>query len=135
MVKRSNPGWSRRISEKLRNTMPNTLAAGMTSVEQEAKRIVYLGHPDHLDRQTGRLRESITTMVTESGMQVSATVGTSLSYAPVHEFGCTVPHKNGSVSFIPPRPFLLPAFAAKKQDVRKKVHEDVRSIINGECHD
>lgn len=133
MTRQSNPGWSKRLSAGLSANLPKTLKRGMGSVETEAKRIVYLGRPDHLDRRTGTLQKSISTEVSVSGPQVSATVGTSLVYAPTHEFGAAIPHANGSISFIPARPFLSPAFAAKKDEVRALVSGTVVSAIKEEC--
>ncbi|HJJ36354.1 MAG TPA: hypothetical protein O0X27_04150 [Methanocorpusculum sp.] len=133
MTVRSNPGWSARLSASLARDLPRTMSAGMEQVEQEAKRIVYLGHPHHLNRGTGRLRASITTACRTGDGTISASVGTSLSYAPTHEFGAVISRPDGSVSVIPARPFLLPAFSAKKDTLSRTVARRVKDMVKEEC--
>lgn len=129
MAVRSSPGWSARLTGSIRQEMPGILASSIKLVEDEAKRLVYLGHPDHLERQTGALQSSITTEISTENGVVAASVGSSVVYAPVHEFGAAIADPRGFVRVIPPRPFLQPAFSARKEEVRDTVAGGLRAVI------
>lgn len=133
MVRESHHGWTEKLSSHLRQDLPSAVLHSMEPVEDEARRQVYLGHPNHLEKQTGRLQESISTELEGNGMEVSASVGSNLVYAPVHELGAVITDKHGTTRIIPPRPFLVPAFAAKKNEVRENVNRQVSKIIRSEC--
>jgi len=88
------------------------LSAGV--VLKAAKRIIYGGHPDHLnkpgDRPKGRQ--------TYGGLLIGslqhemhegyATVGSNVVYAAIHEYG-GLPGMAPGPAAIPPRPYLHPA--------------------------
>ncbi len=131
-MNRKNESWFEKTLKQLDEQMPDIVEAGMLHVESEAKRIIYLGHPDHLDRQTGNAGRSITTESEkpEAGVVV-ATTGSNLSYFPIHELGGVVPNAfgRGGTAVIPPRPSLTPAFQSKKDIVRRKIVEQVKSVL------
>jgi len=129
MTKRANPHWAEHLATNLTHQVPGVMETAMkTHVEEEAKRLVYLGHPDHLERKTGALKKSITTIVDGE----TASVGSDLVYAPVHEFGSVYTDRFGVIRYIPPRPFLIPAFEAKKNDVladfKRGFHDIVQEV-------
>lgn len=66
------------------------LRSGAMVLVREARRTVYAGHAsDHLEGDTGRLRNSITSEVD----QLEAHIGSNVVYARIHEFGgVIVPH-------------------------------------------
>ncbi len=55
-------------------------------VEATAKRTAYAGHPDHLQGDTGRFRQSITHEIPFP----EGYVGSNVAYAAIHEFGGTI---------------------------------------------
>jgi len=133
MVTETNPGWADRLSARLKAEIPLAMEQSMMIVEGEAKRQVYLGHPDHLNRQTGNLSRATTTELEQNGDDVTASVGNNLVYFPTHEFGAAITDKYGTTRIIPPRPFLTPAFQAKKGEVIDTMNDKVESIIRSEC--
>lgn len=79
----------RQAAERTPEKLERATRRGALLVEREAKRIVYAGHPEHLQGRTGHLRRSITHRM----VGLRATVGTPVVYAPVHEFGATIQAK------------------------------------------
>lgn len=71
-------------------SMAEALKRASVYVSGMAKRLVYAGHPEHLNGDTGRLRQSITA----EQHYPEAYVGSNVVYAPVHEFGATIRPKN-----------------------------------------
>ena len=133
-MKRANPHWAANLVSGLQQNLPETMRISMqTQVEAEAKRIVYLGHPDHLKKKTGNLQRSITTELSVTGQEITASVGTNVVYAPVHEFGAAITDKYGTTRIIPPRPFLVPAWQAKKGEAADDLCETVTDLIRREC--
>lgn len=143
-VERLNKGWNERLETSLKTKLPEILEQGMLRVESEAKRIVYLGHPDHLNRVTGTLGRSIATESGWDGDDAYAVVGTNVVYAPTHEFGAVIKQNVKQVAagglvysmpmraiHIPPRPFLTPAFESKKQDAVNHIKESLKSLFRG----
>lgn len=106
---------------KAANTMAEALKRASAYVAGMAKRIVYAGHPEHLQGDTGRLRTSIK----DELHYPEAYIGSNVIYAAVHEFGATIRPKTkprlawrnkatGRWSSalevtIPKRPYLAPA--------------------------
>ena len=130
MTRRENPYWAANLVSGLQQNLPETMRSSMqTQVEAEAKRIVYLGHPNHLKKKTGNLQRSITTELSVTGKEIAASVGTNVGYAPVHEFGAVITDRAGVARFIPPRPFLLPAFEAKRGAVLEDFKNGFRRIV------
>lgn len=80
--------WARRADGKVEEAIGVGLTRAALTVEGAAKKLAYAGHPDHLERKTGHLRQSITHRVDGPGMY--AEVGTNLKYARIHEFGGTI---------------------------------------------
>ena len=85
---------STQVSDSLRQLGTNAPAIVAQAIQQglrasgevvtsEAKRQVYLGHPEHLKGDTGRLRQSIQWEVRGNETHV----GSSVVYAAIHEFG------------------------------------------------
>ncbi|HJJ36543.1 MAG TPA: hypothetical protein O0X27_05155 [Methanocorpusculum sp.] len=133
MITESNPGWAARLRSRIDQELPGIMQQSMRIVEEEAKRLVYLGHPDHLDRKTGNLSRATTTETVRTGTEITASVGNDLVYAPVHEFGAAITDRYGTTRIIPPRPFLGPAFEAKKEEAAASVKRQVNEIIRSEC--
>ncbi|MFA5743877.1 MAG: phage virion morphogenesis protein [Candidatus Nanoarchaeia archaeon] len=132
MVKRENKDGFKRIKAKFESELPDLCLRSMLIVESEAKRIVYLGHEaGHLKRQSGDLGRSITTESELKGRTVRTVTGTNLVYARIHELG-DVRYEEGVNKYIPPRPYLTPAFVAKKDDVRDKLRTLVKNLIKEE---
>lgn len=129
MIKRTNPNWDKKLEDALQSEMTFVVENAMLRVEGRAKEIVYLGRPDHLIRRTGTLQRSITTEVDVSKNCIIANTGTNLNYAPTHEFGDTF-EQDGKVIHIPARPFLMPAWMDKKDEVAKLVKSGYARIIN-----
>ena len=133
MTRRSNPQWSVRLAQRFADTLPSMLDDAGKAVEQESKRIIYLGRPEHLNRQTGMLESSITRELTEDALSVTASVGTSCSYAPAHEFGQTIALPSGGFAVIPARPFLDPAFRAAAPQALADMHSKFRRMLEEIC--
>lgn len=131
MIKRTNPNWNKRVEEAMRTEFPLAVENAMLRVEARAKEIVYLGRPDHLIRRTGTLQRSITTEVDVRGNHIVANTGTNVSYAPTHELGDTR-EQNGALVHIPARPFLMPAWVEKKDDVVDLIKSSYSRIIRSE---
>ena len=119
----------RRAGERGRAHIGRGLRRAAGVIRGQAVRIIYAGHPEHLEGRTGRLRQSIQSATNE--VALTAQVGTNVIYAPVHEFGATIRPKghpflrfrgkSGEWVFmrevtIPPRPYLGPAAEAKGQE-------------------
>ena len=102
---------------------------------------------------TSALRRSINAKVTQTNTQVIGTVGTNLSYAKTHELGLTIPSHmiyprrgdalkftiNGKFVFarsvnmpavkMPARPFLKPAYAEKKAEMKATIKQAINSAL------
>jgi HK97 gp10 family phage protein len=76
--------WARGAVEACHRAVEQGLRKSAALVANRAKRTVYGGHPEHLEGDTGRLRQSITYQV--HGARY-AEVGTNVRYAKIHEFG------------------------------------------------
>lgn len=131
MVKRENRDGIKRIKDRVEKEMPDICLRAMLRVESEAKRVVYLGHPDHLDRKSGTLGRSITTESELKGRTIRTVTGTNIIYARIHELG-DVRYKDGVNKYIPPRPYLTPSFVEKKQEVKDEMRNGIRQIIREE---
>ena len=131
MVKRENRDGIRRIKERVENEMPDICLGAMLRVESEAKRVVYLGHPENLENRSGTLGRSITTESELKGRIIRTVTGTNIIYARIHELG-DVRYKEGVNKYIPPRPYLTPSFVEKKGEVRDAMRDGIRQIIREE---
>ena len=108
-------------------------------LEGTAKRLVYAGHPDHLEGQSGHLRRSITHRV--DGLEGEA--GTNVFYGEIHEKGMviepgTVMHwvdrKTGEDVFatrveIPARPFMGPTLEKEKHRAPEIIGNALLEVI------
>lgn len=79
--------WAREAPAALKRAIERALGTAARRLVARAKRIVYAGHPEHLEGDTGRLRGNITSQVHGDRY---AEVGTNVKYAKIHEFGGTV---------------------------------------------
>ena len=119
-----------RLSEQTTaRSLAQALKRASVWVAGTAKKLVYAGHPEHLDGDTGRLRQSIT----DQQNYPEAYVGSNVVYAPVHEFGETILPKNkprlvwrnkktgqwasALEVTIPKRPYLEPALEGSARAV------------------
>lgn len=75
------------------------LNKGALVLLRESKRLVYAGHEEHLEGDTGHLRQSITYEVDEANYE--ANIGTNVIYAPAQEFGATITPKGHPYLAIP----------------------------------
>lgn len=128
MIQRTNRDWNTRLKETMQTEFPIKVENAMLRVEGKAKEIVYLGRPDHLIRRTGTLQRSITTEVEVTEHLVTANTGTNVEYAPTHEFGDTREQGN-VVVHVPPRPFLMPAWVEKKDEVKRLIQSSYSQIL------
>lgn len=112
-------------------------------LEGMAKRIVYAGHPEHLEGDTGHLRRSITHRLDETRLE--GETGTNVVYGPVHEYGATIRPVQASMlhwvdkasgadvfameSVIPPRPFMGPAFEEGQEGAGKLIENAIYEYI------
>jgi len=117
---------SRKLFEKI-NGMPKAINSGMREIvykhtlmlEREAKLNVTKTGEEHPQVQTGRLRSSITHDVGIERGEITGKVGTTVSYAPLLEFG-TAHH--------PPYAWLYPALE-KIQPIFMKAAYGLRNYI------
>jgi len=91
--------WARRADGNLQAGVVDGLTRGALLVEAAAKKLVYAGHDEHLERKTGHLRQSLTHRVDGPGLY--AEVGTNVKYAAIHEFGGVVKPKGHPFLSIP----------------------------------
>lgn len=87
-------------------------------VERTMKKIVYAGHPEHLEGDTGRLRGAIHYEMEMSGL--AAEIGTNLVYAAIHEFGGTPDMAPGPAA-IPARPYAQPALDQERDNISEVI--------------
>lgn len=133
MVHETHPSWCSAVSTRIRTDLPRIQHDAVCRVETESRRIVYLGHPYHLNRKTGTLQGSLSTLTVQTDDTVISSVGTSVPYAAVHELGGTVVHCNGTISVIPSRPYLVPAARTMKDSVLSQIVSDLVADIREEC--
>ena len=77
---------------KGKNTLSRATNQAGAMVESEAKKIVYQGHPEHLIKGKGTLRNSITH---EMIGQLAVRIGPGVVYGAIQEFGGTIVPING----------------------------------------
>ncbi len=77
-------------------------------VERDAKINVSKSPPEHPQVQTGRLRSSIIHQVTNDGNEITAEIGSNVTYSKHLEFG-TINHS--------PYPFLFPAVESNRDKI------------------
>lgn len=136
MTTRQNKLVSKKMESALKQKLPQVLESAMLRTEAEAKEIIYLGHPEHLNAVTGTLRRSLTTETRSTSTSVIGAVGTNIKYAPIHEFGGVVERKTkkGIKRYhIPARPYLHPAWESSKKDVTDELVKGIKTIIEGCC--
>lgn len=134
--------------KKQRDDIPQTLQVAMEKgalvIEGDAKR--------RCPVDTGRLRASITTATSVEGEQVVATVGTNIEYAAAVEYGTGVFAENGkgrktpwkwegdgkkyggwhTTSGHPAKPFLRPAYEARKHEAMRVIAEYLRDKLEAQ---
>ena len=117
------------VRHEMRDIIARGLGRAAAMVAGEAKRIVYSGHPGHLEGDTGRLRQSIGYTVERQA--AVAVIGSNVIYAAIHEFGGTIrPKEKAALAFqiddrwvvvqsvqMPARPYLQPALESKEPAV------------------
>lgn len=89
-----------------------------------AKEEVYLGDAgdvNHLHRVTGTLGKSIITVLNVEPGVVTASTGSSVEYARIHELGGVIVGKYGQTIVIPPRPYLTPPFRENKDKIKADI--------------
>jgi phage gpG-like protein len=89
--------WARQAKERLARAIQGGLRKGAAIIASNAKRIVYAGRPEHLEGDTGRLRQSLTYQVEGD----RAIVGTNVKYGAIHEYGGWVRAVNATYLAIP----------------------------------
>ena len=130
--------------EDIQEIIRAAMAEGALAIEGEAKR--------RCPVDTGRLRGSITTAATiEDDEKVVARVGTNVEYAAAVEYGTGVFAENGNGRETPwvwkgdgkkhggwhttsgyaAKPFLRPAYEARKLDAMKIIAEHLRQKLEG----
>ena len=109
---------SERLAERAEAVQSNLTAAISSEAEAlrtEAKR--------RCPVDTGVLRDSIHAEVYAQGADVEATVGSALDYAPAVELGTLQ---------CPPKPYLAPAFRARRSALIERCKQAVRRAIRGD---
>lgn len=95
-----------------------------------------------LNRRTGRLSDSIKSEVTDSGSEITGTIGTNIAavpYAAIHEYGGEVktrlgtgkgkPKKNGKATFMmPERSYLRSSLADNKDYIIQRITESMSGL-------
>lgn len=122
--------------EKLKNLdgLKSAIEKGCALVERSAKQ--------KAQKDTGALRRSITSKVTESDKEVQGVVYTPLEYGPYFEYGTGLFAENGNgrkdvpwfykddegkthiTSGQHPHPFMRPAFDENKSKIKKLIKEE-----------
>ena len=104
--------------EKRQKELVDRLFSNMSKatyiVERQAKINVSKSGSSHPQVVTGRLRSSVTSLVTKEGDVIYGAVGTNVVYAPFLEFGTVK---------MPPYPWLFPALEEKRDEVTKALTE------------
>lgn len=118
-----------RSPEMVHRAIAKGLAAAGAAVKTRALHLVYAGHPEHLEGDSGRLRQSI---ISEVDGRL-ARVGSNVIYARIHELGGTIVAKTArALRFqvdgewvvarrvtIPARPYLRPALAESRSEITR----------------
>lgn len=119
MANKSGASQGKALAEKFRKMSKDAATAfeeglqkGALRVERDAK----INAPV----DTGRMRASITTRLTEEDGNTIAEVGTNVSYAPMVEYGTS---KKAA------RPFLFPAYNQNKDKIRKDIAAAVKKSL------
>ena len=63
-------------------------------------------HPEFLEHRTGNLSRSITGSASVNGPTITGRVGTTVNYAPIHEFGLTIAAHSRTISQVFGRPVI-----------------------------
>ena len=102
--------------EQREKEIVNKLRSGVSKagaiVERQAKINVSKSPPQHPQRQTSNLFNSIGFRVDMTGSEIAATVGTNVEYGGSLEFG-NERH--------PPYPWLFPALELKKNEIKQAI--------------
>lgn len=95
---------------------------------------------------TGRLRDSINTVFSNSGHEFSAEIGTDVEYAPYIEYGTGIYNPNGRkepwvyrddegnyhfTHGMQAQPFMYPAFNQNKVFIQKYLAERISKVMGG----
>jgi len=103
------------IAQAITRNTTAAMAAEATAMEAEAKR--------RCPVKTGALRESIRADTAQTDAEITAAIRTDLDYAAAVEMG-TIAR--------PPRPYLAPAFRARRSALTEHTKQAVRRAIRGE---
>ncbi len=99
----------------------------LESSETSKRKYLSGGSSDVLKVVTGRLRSSITPEVKESGEDILVSLGTSVPYARIHEYGGPILRRGKVVGRMPERSFLKRAFESNFENFK----EDIMTVITG----
>lgn len=125
-----------KAAKQMRSRFRAGLRRAAVAVESRGKRIVYGGHPEHLEGRSGHLRRSITHSVSEA----HAEVGSNVVYARIHEYGGVITpvsgeflrfeNQEGEEVFVrsvtlPPRPYLRPALEEETENFTEYFGEEI----------
>ncbi len=83
-------------------------------------------------RHSFRLRRSIAIDVVVKPGEVSATIGTNMPYARIHEYGGMMSAPGAGFRVMPARPFLRPSLAAKHHEIFEKLRVRMFESYNQE---
>jgi HK97 gp10 family phage protein len=103
-----------------------TLAAALVLAVGDAVEAEAVAIRDEAKRRCpadeGTLRESIRAGINVTGDTVEAVIGSTLPYAAKVEFGTLTQT---------PRPFLAPAFKARREEIAGRIRRAVRAALEG----
>jgi len=112
--------YARERTSEIMSQVKNGMNQAVLLVENQAKKNVDQTPPKHPLVQTGRLKSSITSEVTEGGNKIEGRVGTNVYYGKYLELG----HADGSMHY----PWLFPALELSKSKI-KQLLKGGRNVI------
>lgn len=107
------------IKDDISDGLLKGVRKSMFFVEASSKK--RFGTKDNLNIRSGRLRSSIKTSVKKIGDEIHGTIGSSVIYAAIHEYG---------TSRIIERPFIEPAFDENTHKINKIIMNSVKKEVN-----
>lgn len=117
---------------KVRQIVTQALLKAAHIVKRRALKLVYAGHPEHLEGGEGHLWKSIAAQAPILDYP-QVYVGSDIIYSRVHECGATIANGFGRGIHIkiPPRPFFGPALEDTKDEVEQVFENTLHRRLTG----